>query len=171
MQGSDDSIIIRFSVMVLKIQIVRYLDGHFPGWVECEFLDAENHRHTLVERVRVISTQWFGPGASYPQAGGVACEILARWQDASGRDLVRVTTDIPYSIESAEGVTEFVVLSSQVASAEATIADLETKARECEHEYEERSKTKPDRIAAALRHNAQEYREWIAALKNGHWRS
>lgn len=157
--------------MVLKIQIVRYLDGHFPGWVECEFLDAENNRHTLVEKVRVINTEWFGPGVGYPQAGGVACEVLARWQDASGRNLVRVTTDIPYSIESTEGLSQFVVLSSQVVSAEETIAELEKRARECEREYEQRSMAEPDRIATALRQDAKEYRAWIAALKNGHWQS
>lgn len=157
--------------MLLKIQIVRYLDNRFPGWVECEFLDAEQHRHTLVERIRVVFTQWFGPGSGYPQVGGVACEILSQWQDNGGRDLVRITTDIPCNVESTEGVSDFVVMSSQVVSAEATIAELEKKARECENECEERSKTQPDRIADALRNDAKVYREWIAALKDGHWRS
>jgi hypothetical protein len=153
--------------MVLTVQVVRYVDNSFPGWVECEFLDAENHRHTVVEKVPVVTTEDCGPDSTYPQTGGIRCEILTRWQDARGRDLVRVTTSRPDGVESTEGVSDFAVLSSQVVSAEATIAELEKKAAECE----EKLKTQLDREAAALRQNANAYREWIAALKGGHWRS
>ncbi len=152
--------------MVLTVQVVRCVDDHFPGWVECEFLDAENHRHILVEKVPVVSTEDFGPDTSYPRTGGVRCEILARWQDARGRDLVRVTTSRPDGVESTEGMSDFVMLSAHVVSAEATIAELEKKVAE----YEQKLKTEPDRTAVALKYKASVYREWIAALKGGHWK-
>jgi hypothetical protein len=157
---------IRFAGMELKVQIVRYVDDHFTGWVECEFFDAENNRHSFVEKAPVVSDQWFGPNDSYPQNGSIRCEILESWHDVGCRELVRVTTERPDCVEIKEGKSEFVVLSSQVVFAEATIVELEKKARE----YEERSKTEPDRIATALRHRAKQCRESIAALRNGHWR-
>ena len=65
-----------------------------------------------------------------------------------------------------DGVAEFVVLSSQVISAEATIAETERKAKDCE----DRAKSDPSRADALLR-EAASLREWIASLKCGHWRS
>jgi hypothetical protein len=50
----------------------------------------------------------------YPQAGVVPCEVISRWQDDEGRQLVRINTAKPWGVESDEGVTEFVVLSEQV---------------------------------------------------------
>ena len=60
---------------------------------------------------------------------------------------------------------EFVVLSSQVISAEETIAETEREACECE----DRAKSDPDQ-ADKLLHRAASLRRWIASLKHGHWR-
>ncbi len=150
--------------MQLKVKIVRYVDDHFPGFVECEFVDSESHHHTLVEKGPVVCDQWPGPEDSYPKNGLIRCEILQRWQDSDGHDLLRVTTQHPDNVETKEGLTEFVVLSSQVISAEATIAELEKKATA----YEEQAKSEPSRADAFL-HDAEMSRECIRALRNGHW--
>jgi hypothetical protein len=50
----------------------------------------------------------------------------------------------------------------KIVPADATIAELEKTAGECE----ERAKTEPDRIATRLREKAKLCREWIAALKS-----
>jgi hypothetical protein len=63
-------------------------------------------------------------------------------------------------------MSDFVMLSAHVVSAEATIAELEKKVAE----YEQKLKTEPDRTAVALKYKASVYREWIAALKGGHWK-
>jgi hypothetical protein len=152
--------------MILKVQIVRYVDDHFPGWVECEFFDAENYHHTIMEKVPVVSEEWFGPDSGYPQEGGLRCEILGRWRDVDGRDLVRITIEEPDHVETTEGVTEFVVLSSQVISAEATISQLEKQVAK----YEDKAQIEPKR-ASALLHNAKICRERIVNLRNGHWKS
>ena len=76
-----------------------------------------------------------------------------------------MTTEQPDYVETKEGVAEFVVLSSQVISAEATIAETERKAKDCE----DRAKSDPSR-ADALLCEAASLREWIASLKRGHWR-
>jgi hypothetical protein len=99
-------------------------------------------------------------------SGEIRCEILERWHSSDGRDLLRVTTEQPDYVETKSGVTEFVVQSSQVISAEATIAEAEAKAKGCE----DRAKLEPSRADALLR-EAASHREWIAGLKRGHWRS
>ncbi len=152
--------------MQLRVQIVRYVDDHFPGIVECEFEDAEGHAHTFVEKGPVVSDEWPGPEHTYPMRGIIRCEILEQWRDPDGRELVRVTTEQPDYVESKDGRTEFVVLSSQVISAEETIAEAERKAQDCE----DRAKLDPDRAAKLLR-EAASHRDWISGLKRGHWRS
>jgi hypothetical protein len=38
----------------LAIQIVRCLDDqHQPGWVECDFIDADGRRHVLVDKIPI----------------------------------------------------------------------------------------------------------------------
>jgi len=152
--------------MQLKVQIVQYVDDYFPGIVECELVDAGGHRHTFIEKGPVVSDEWPGPEDSYPKSGIIRCEIVEQWRDPDGRELLRVTTERPDYVETKEGITEFVVLSSKVISAEATITETERKAKACE----DRAKSEPNRADALLR-EAASYREWIAALKHGHWRS
>jgi hypothetical protein len=152
--------------MQLKVQIMRYVDDYFPGIVECELVDAGGHRHSFIEKGPVVSDEWPGPEDSYPKDGIIRCEILEQWRDLDGRDLLRVTTQRPDYIETKEGISEFVVLSSQVISAASTIAEMEREVKACE----DRATTEPNR-ADALLHKAASYREWIAALKHGHWKS
>jgi len=154
------------TLMQLKVQIVRYVDDHFPGFVECELVDASGRIHTFVEKGPVVSDKWPGPDGSYPMSGEIRCEILEQGHCQDGRELLRVTTEQPDYVETKDGVAEFVVLSSQVISAEATIADTEQKAKDCE----DRSKSDPIRADALLR-EAASFREWIAGLKRGRWRS
>jgi hypothetical protein len=104
-------------MMQLAVQIVRFVDDEpQPGIVACEFVDANGHRHTLIDKVPMCSGERVDANSAYPQPGGVRCEALARWRDANGRDVVRITTDLPDHVESSEGVSEFVVLSGQLSS-------------------------------------------------------
>jgi hypothetical protein len=102
--------------MELEVQIVRFVEEHQPPIVAAEFSDAEGRRHTFVEKVAIFSSDWLRADSKYPQPGAIRCEIVARWQDAQGRRLVRVTTEKPDSVESTEGLSEFVVMSTQVSS-------------------------------------------------------
>jgi hypothetical protein len=101
--------------MELTVTIVRFVDEHFPGWVACELVDAEGRRHEFIDKVPIFSLDPLDAASTYPQPGVIQCGILARWRDAEGRELVRASTDKPYAIESVEGESEFVVLSSQVS--------------------------------------------------------
>jgi hypothetical protein len=108
----------------LSLQIVRCVDNeHFPGWIECEFRDVESRRHTVVDKIPTFSMDPaldpLDSSTKYPQPAGIACEILDAWRDSQGRDLVRITIDRPWHLESTEKLSEFVVLAMQVSESPA----------------------------------------------------
>jgi hypothetical protein len=104
-------------MMELAVQVVRFVSGDpQPGVVACEFVDAEGRRHTLIDKVPICCFEHLDAHSTYPQPGAVRCEVLARWRDDTGRDAVRVTIDLPDHVESSEGVSEFVVLSTQLSA-------------------------------------------------------
>lgn len=103
----------------LAVEITRYVDDHFPGWVECVLLDADGTRHTFVDKVPVVTLANLQSDSDYPQPGSVRCEVEAQWIDDDGRCLVRVSTGRPDGVESSDGASIFVVLAGQVDMAEA----------------------------------------------------
>ena len=98
----------------LHIQIVRFVDEHFPGFVAGEFADAQGHHHTIIDKVPVIGMTDLWSDSQYPQPGVANCEVLEHLQDAEGRKLSRITIARPWGLESVDGQTEFVVFDSQL---------------------------------------------------------
>ena len=98
----------------ITVQITRFVDDRFPGWVECEFADAEGHRHHLIDKVPVFTTELLDATSTYPREGVVRCQILEVAKDSTSRELVRVTTARPDTVESTEGFSEFVVFAAQL---------------------------------------------------------
>jgi hypothetical protein len=82
--------------------------------VACEFVDAEGRRHTLIDKVPIFTVELLDATSNYPKPGSVGCEVLNQWEDGKGRKLVRISTAKPFDIESTEGLSEFVVLSTQL---------------------------------------------------------
>src|SRR5260221_8839703 len=105
------------NIKYLIVQIVRFVDGGFPGWVQCEFMDAEGRKHSLIDKVSTFISKSLDAESSYPQGGVVRCKILSQSCDEKQRELVRVTTARPDVVESTEGLSEFVVLSTQLQPA------------------------------------------------------
>jgi len=100
----------------LKVQIVRFVDSDFPGWVECELVDAEGRRHILKDKVPIFTVEVLDADRKYPTPGTVVCEVLERYQDEQGQELARVSTEKPFYIESTEGLSEFTVPTSLITS-------------------------------------------------------
>ena len=98
----------------LAVRIVRFVDDAQPGFVACEFEDADGRLHTLIDKVPIFTDVMLDATSVYPQNGSACCKVLNRWRDLGARELVRVSAE-PYGIESTEGQSEFVVLSSQVS--------------------------------------------------------
>lgn len=99
----------------LAVQIVRLVDDHQPGIVECEFNDADGRRHTLIDKAPIFSTELLDAHSKYPQPGMARCTVLRVWNDPVGRELITISTAAPFSIESIEGQSQFVVLQSKVS--------------------------------------------------------
>jgi hypothetical protein len=93
----------------LMVQIVRFADSHQPGWVECEFADAEGRRHLIIEKVPVVTAEDLDADSKYPKPGTVRCQIIRRYRNEKGKEFVCITTDRPFGIESTEGLSEFTV--------------------------------------------------------------
>jgi hypothetical protein len=102
----------------LIIEILRYVDDHFPGWVECKLVDALSQEHLFVEKAPMVTSAYLGPESSYPQSGVIACEQEAQWVDESARKLVLVSTERPWGVESTTHLSNFVVLQAQLISDE-----------------------------------------------------
>jgi hypothetical protein len=101
----------------LAIQIVRFVDSAFPGWVECELVDAEGRRHIIRDKVPIFTVEDLDADSRYPLKGAIRCQILERCKDGKGQELARVSTAKTDAIESTEGLTEFTVAQSLITSA------------------------------------------------------
>jgi|SRR5579859_3632434 len=99
----------------LAVEIVRWVKDYQPGIVACELVDADGRRHTFIEKLPIVTAEWLDAASPYPQPGTIQCEVLARWQDTCGREQVRISTERPYAIESAEGLSVFIVLATQLS--------------------------------------------------------
>ncbi len=98
----------------LRVSIVRFVDEHQPGFVECEFRDAQGAVHTLADKVPIFSVENLWGDSVYPQPGFARCEILVRSEDSRGRKLASVSIAEPDGLASTTGLSEFVVLESQI---------------------------------------------------------
>ena len=96
--------------MELSVRITKYLgDDPQPGIVECEFVDVNNQTHVIVDKVYVFVDRLLSEQDSYPMPATVPCQVVSTWTDPTGKELVRIKT-----LESAEGLTEFIVLKKQL---------------------------------------------------------
>ena len=98
----------------VAVQIVRWVDESFPGFVECVLVDAAGMEHRFVDKVPVVSLDDLQPTSCFPCEGTIGCEVEAAWKDAAGRSVARISTERPWGVASTTGRTRFVVLSSQV---------------------------------------------------------
>ena len=61
------------------------------------------------KRPRLSAPAHLDANTSYPQQGIIACEIVRRSRDAA-REIVRISSERPWFVESVDGLTEFDVL-------------------------------------------------------------
>ena len=99
----------------VAVEIVRFVDESFPGFVECHLKDASGQQHVFVDKVPIVTAADLGPDSVYPQRGAIACELSDQWADDQGRELRRINTAKPWAIESISGAHSFVVLAEQLS--------------------------------------------------------
>jgi hypothetical protein len=108
------------SIESLMVKIIRFVDSHQPGMVECEFSDADGRRHNITDKAPIFTTASLDVYGSYPQMGLLRCEVKARWTDASGRELAEISTASPDAVESAEGLSDFIIVATQLSTADSS---------------------------------------------------
>jgi hypothetical protein len=99
----------------LAVQIVGFVDDYQPGTVEVEFTDAVGQLHRLIDKAPIFTTATLNTDSMYPQPGTIRCILLGVLEDTTGRTLFAISTADPFSIKTAEGLTQFDVLPSQVS--------------------------------------------------------
>jgi hypothetical protein len=104
----------------LRVEIVRFVDEYQPGVVACEFTDATGNRHTIVDKVPMFSSEQLWSDSKYPTTGDVRCTILSSWHNSTGQNLSQITIDKPDGLEASNGLSEFVVLASQILNDQET---------------------------------------------------
>ncbi len=93
----------------LEVQIEKYIDHHFPGWVECTFSDAPGRKWYIREKVPVVSENNLDESSTYPQPATISREVISQQSDDNGVLLVEIDTEQPWHIESIDGQTRFKV--------------------------------------------------------------
>ena len=72
-------------------------------------MDATGRQHSIIEKIPILTREDLDADSEYPTPGTVRCEVLKRYQNDKGQDLVCVTTNRPFSVETTEGLWEFTV--------------------------------------------------------------
>src|SRR5262245_20362626 len=93
------------AVKAIKISITSFISNHQPGFVECKLVDAWNKEHTIQDKVPVVTEKYLDEKSGFPQDGVIACELIKKWKDQVGRIIFTVTTEIPWGVETLEGIT------------------------------------------------------------------
>jgi hypothetical protein len=97
----------------VKIEITRFIDDSFPGFVECRLIDAWGNQHLFIEKVPIVTSESLDGSNSYPQSGIIACRIVDR-RDVDGHEILKIETETPWHIESTTGETSFNVGRNQL---------------------------------------------------------
>jgi hypothetical protein len=100
----------------VSVQIVRFADGHQPGWVKCALVDADGQTHAFIDKVPIFTAQDLDAASAYPVRGIIQCEVVENFRDECGRDLVQISTKMPDHVESTEGLSEFIVTANLVTT-------------------------------------------------------
>ena len=99
----------------VRVAITRYVsDEPQPGIVECEFLDAHGRRWSFIEKTAIVAHESLDSKSSFPRLAIIACEIVSRGRDATGREIVVIDTEHPWGVESVDGWTRFEVLPASL---------------------------------------------------------
>ena len=97
----------------IKAKITKFTDDSQPGWVQCEFTDAFEKLHIFNEKVPIVTTEYFDENSIYPQDGIIGCEIIER-KNVDNREIIKISTELPWGIESKSDETIFEILPNQL---------------------------------------------------------
>lgn len=101
----------------VRVLITKLVDEAFPGWVECELIDAQGHVHVFVEKLPVFGADFDDLG-SYPRPARLQCQVVERSATHQGRERVTIDTAASWGVQASTGLSRFVVFAEQVVDDE-----------------------------------------------------
>lgn len=102
-------------MLFVRARIQRWFSTEpLPGLVEVDLVDASGKRWTFVDKAALFGPEALMADTGYPRDCVIACIELGRRIDTHGREVVRISTDKPWGVETAEAVSVFEVDSSQL---------------------------------------------------------
>ena len=105
----------KIAMLKTNVSIVEWVDDSEPGIVKCLLKDAWGHTFTFIDKVPMFTPDRLDEQGPFPLAGIILCEVVRRWSDDRGRDIVTVDVDIEHSrLEAETGETTFDVLAGEV---------------------------------------------------------
>lgn len=99
--------------MNIKVNIIKIIDKSFPIFVECEFFDIYGTKHTIKEKLPIITTQETALSGDFPMRGFLRCVALKEGFE-NGEKIVRVSTKFPDDVETTEGIFIFDLSENQI---------------------------------------------------------
>ncbi len=101
-------------MIAVRVTISRFVDESFPGWVECWLEDIHGRIWKFNVKVPVVSAEDLWIDSEYPRPASLACTVLERKSDSTGRQIVMIDTNMPWAVESIDGVAVFDLLADQL---------------------------------------------------------
>jgi len=99
------------------VEITRWLEDYEPGAVECRLVDARGREWLFIEKVPVVTKDVSVSASSiYPIKGLIACRVIAYVEDLNRRRTVRITTENPWHVATADGQKVFEVRPEQIVT-------------------------------------------------------
>ena len=98
----------------IDAMIIRWVDDDFPGFVECELVDRFGKAWRFIEKAAVVSRDNLTGASKYPHPTRIACQVIARGRDASGREIAEIDTEFPWGLQAVDGATRFSVFADQL---------------------------------------------------------
>jgi hypothetical protein len=99
-------------VASVAVEVTRFVDANFPGWVEFVLHDAYGTKWTFVDKVPVLSSEALSEASDYPRPAMIECEVVPDLSVSA--DLVKIDTSRPFGIEAEDGTSTFVVHRAQL---------------------------------------------------------
>jgi hypothetical protein len=97
----------------LRVQIVRFVDAHQPGVVECQFRAADGQIHSIIDKLPIFTDAVLSSDSQYPQPGAVRCQVLGQ---VLADGAVRITLAELDDVQAIDGGTEFVVTEAELTA-------------------------------------------------------
>ena len=97
-------------------EIIRWVDDEpQPGIVECQLTDSSQNVWSFIRKFYDFTTEDIAPDSSYPREGFIACSIVSRSLNETGREIVLIDTVAPFRGRiSEDGTSRFSVFFEQL---------------------------------------------------------